>query len=387
MAMVRPKARILERTITAGNGPYTLGGAVDLSYNTFSAFMADGDTTYISVVEPGVAFWTGIGTYGASGNTMTLTTVEETKGTFGAGTKEIMSGALASTSMFREDIAGAIVTGGTSTAYTVASYRKYDTLTRLDGNIIAFTPHTTNGATVTLNVDGLGAKPLRTAPATELLAGTIIHGTPYLAVYNHTDDAFYLHGFFGNPYNIPLGSGMDYWLPTAPNSSFVFPVGQAISRTTYATLFAAMGTTYGAGNGSTTFNLPDKSGRVSVPSDVMSGSQANRVNLYLGNGLGSAGGSQDIALPQSALPNAGLTFNGTPATITVTSTISTVDIGITQQGTGPGTGFFVSGQGAITSTGSYTPSGFVDSMNGGVTQTATELLQPSIVCNYILRII
>ena len=35
----------------------------------------------------------------------------------------------------------------------------------LDGQMIAFTPHTTNAATVTLNVDGLGAKPLRSALA------------------------------------------------------------------------------------------------------------------------------------------------------------------------------------------------------------------------------
>lgn len=36
--------------------------------------------------------------------------------------------------------------------------------------------------------------------------------------------------------------------------------GSAVSRTTYAALFAAIGTTYGAGNGSTTFNLPDLRG-------------------------------------------------------------------------------------------------------------------------------
>ena len=61
--------------------------------------------------------------------------------------------------------------------------------------MIAFTPHMTNGATVTLNVDALGAKPLRAAPGAELLAGTIIHGTPYVAVYNSGDGAFYLRGF------------------------------------------------------------------------------------------------------------------------------------------------------------------------------------------------
>ena len=78
---------------------------------------------------------------------------------------------MASIAKHRDDIAGAIVTGGTATAYTVTSYEAFDTLTRLNGQIIAFTPHATNGGTVTLNVDSLGARPLRSAPSTELLAG------------------------------------------------------------------------------------------------------------------------------------------------------------------------------------------------------------------------
>ena len=40
--------------------------------------------------------------------------------------------------------------------------------------------------------------------------------------------------------------------------------GSAVSRTTYARLFAAIGTLHGAGNGTTTFNLPDRRGRVGV---------------------------------------------------------------------------------------------------------------------------
>jgi hypothetical protein len=167
---------------------------------------------------------------------------------------------MAATAKYRDDIAGAIVTTGTSTAYAVSSYQAFDTLSHLNGQIIAFTPHTTNGATVTLHVDSLGAKPLRTAPNTELLAGVLIQGTPYIAVYNNGDAAFYLGGFFGNPYNIPLGAGLDYWGSATPNSSFAFPTGQAISRATYASLFSLIGTTYGTGDGSTTFNLPDKTG-------------------------------------------------------------------------------------------------------------------------------
>src|SRR5216683_7221883 len=109
---------------------------------------------------------------------------------------------MAATAKYRDDIAGAIVTGGTSTAYTVSSYEVFDTLTHLNGQMIAFTPHSTNGATVTLNVDGLGAKPLRSAPNAELLAGVLILGTPYIAIYSNADGAFYLRGFYGNPYNI-----------------------------------------------------------------------------------------------------------------------------------------------------------------------------------------
>lgn len=53
--------------------------------------------------------------------------------------------------------------------------------------------------------------------------------------------------------------------------------GQAVSRTTYANLFAKIGTTYGAGDGSSTFNLPDARGRVSAGKDNMGGTTAGRL--------------------------------------------------------------------------------------------------------------
>jgi microcystin-dependent protein len=53
-----------------------------------------------------------------------------------------------------------------------------------------------------------------------------------------------------------------YW-SSAP-SGYLMEDGTAVSRTTYSALFAIIGTTYGAGDGSTTFNLPDSRGRVSV---------------------------------------------------------------------------------------------------------------------------
>ena len=93
---------------------------------------------------------------------------------------------MAATAKYRDDISGAIGTSGTSTAYIVNSYQVFDTLAHMNGAMIAFTPHTTNGATVTLNVDSLGAKPLRTSTGVELLAGMLIVGTPYVATYNNS---------------------------------------------------------------------------------------------------------------------------------------------------------------------------------------------------------
>lgn len=181
------------------------------------------------------------------------------------------------------DISGAITTGGSSTAFTVTSHSLYDSLAHMDGQLIAFTPHTTCGATVTLNVDGLRAKPLRSAPGAELPAGVLVQGTPYLALYSNTDGAFYLRGFFGAVYAIPVGGLLDYVGSTAPNSSFVLAYGQAISRTTYATLFSLVGTTFGAGDGTTTFNVPDLRGRVTAGKDGMGGSAASRLtSSYFG---------------------------------------------------------------------------------------------------------
>ena len=60
---------------------------------------------------------------------------------------------------------------------------------------------------------------------------------------------------------IPTGQGIRHFLPVVPDG-YLTCDGSAVSRTTYATLFQALGTTYGAGDGVTTFNLPNASGFV-----------------------------------------------------------------------------------------------------------------------------
>ena len=86
----------------------------------------------------------------------------------------------------------------------------------------------------------------------------------------------------------PAGIIMPFAGTVAPQG-YLMCDGAAVSRTTYATLFGVIGTTFGAGDGSTTFNVPDLSGR--VPLGVSS--------AHL---LGSTGGSETVTLTEQELP-------------------------------------------------------------------------------------
>lgn len=66
--------------------------------------------------------------------------------------------------------------------------------------------------------------------------------------------------------------------------------GSAVSRTTYADLFSVIGTIYGAGDGSTTFNIPDLSGKVVL-------------GVSNSHSLGSTGGSETVTLTSDQLPS------------------------------------------------------------------------------------
>ena len=67
----------------------------------------------------------------------------------------------------------------------------------------------------------------------------------------------------GGSASATTGEGKLWFTNTAP-SGWLICDGAAVSRTTYADLFAVIGTTYGAGDSSTTFNLPDFQGRAPV---------------------------------------------------------------------------------------------------------------------------
>jgi microcystin-dependent protein len=323
-----------------------------------------------------MSFWKWVRT--AASNALADSTCPWPEGMDPAQINDSARGMMAAAAKYRDDIAGAIVTGGTSTAYTVSSYQVFDSLTHLDGAMLAFTPHATSGAAPTLSVDTMTAKPIRAVPGADLLPGVLIQGTPYAVTYNNTDGVFYLRGLFGNPYNVPLAAGMDYWGSTAPNSAFAFPTGQAISRTTYASLFALIGTTYGVGDGTTTFNLPDKTGRISA----MKEAAASRLTAtYFGGNsanLGAVGG---------------LESNNVLITHTHVNTLN--DPGHSHIGVHVATGQNAGGADVNVGTGSHSIDDAVRSNTTGITLTnasagsaaAHNIVQPTIVCNYIIRVL
>ena len=75
---------------------------------------------------------------------------------------------------------------------------------------------------------------------------------------------------------------------------FLLCDGSAVSRTTYDNLFGAIGTTYGSGDGSTTFNLPNLKGKVAVGQDT------GQTEFDV---LGETGGVKTHTLTESEMPS------------------------------------------------------------------------------------
>lgn len=154
---------------------------------------------------------------------------------------------------------------------------------------------------------------------------------------------------------VPIGVGMDFFGTTAPEN-WMFADGSAISRTTYASLFAILGTTYGEGDGETTFNLPDKRERVTVM--YKENSTIGTTNATFGT-LGAKGGEDKHTLTTNEIPS---------HDHTVPKVVTASDFNRTLNSTG------------VTGTSGTVKSG---TAGGG---EAHNILQPYLVCNYIIKV-
>jgi hypothetical protein len=178
------------------------------------------------------------------------------------------------------------VTSGTSTAYTLSYAVSPGALVDGMTHVVQF--NALNGNAPTLNVNSLGAIALqyysagawRAVPAALFNTDTISR-----VAYNANAGAYRLLDVVGDTGEVKPFAG------TAAPAGYLLCFGQAISRTNYVGLFTVLGTTYGAGDGSTTFNLPDLRGRVAAGLDNMGGSAANRLSIG-GSPLGAGPGAE-----------------------------------------------------------------------------------------------
>ena len=174
---------------------------------------------------------------------------------------------------------------------------------------------------------------------------------------------------------VPIGAVIDFWGSTPPDG-FFFAAGQEMSRADYAELFAVIKTNAGAGNGSTTFNLPDYRGRIAAGRESMASPTTTRLNSLSSSTLGAVGGAQSHTLTEAQMPSHkhGITDPGH------THTASTAG-----GATGVRSGFeeFAATVSGPSATSSSTTGIMVANAGGG---EAHNNVQPTIICNKIIRV-
>jgi microcystin-dependent protein len=154
----------------------------------------------------------------------------------------------------------------------------------------------TNTSSPTLTINSLPPTPLRWKSGVGLAPGDIQAGELYEFTYVEATSEFIAKSVPGQTrLAVPVGMIMDWPTTSTVPWGWYYCNGQAISRTTFAALFAVIGTTYGAGDGANTFNLPNYTGRARFTREGLGG--AAHGHLIDGSGIfsatmGAVGGSQ-----------------------------------------------------------------------------------------------
>lgn len=186
---------------------------------------------------------------------------------------------------------------------------------------------------------------------------------------------------------MPIGGSMPWFTDTLPDvtayGTYAWLNGQAISRTgANAAIFALLGTVYGAGDGTTTFNLPDTRDNVLVGKGTMGATSAiGRITQYATNALGTLFGECLHLLGLTEVPAHSHTLHETAHTHNVPGYVMSSLSGSYVGGGGGNIG--PSGTSLNEATTSATTGITMDPAGGGATHNN---VQPSLVCNWVMRI-
>lgn len=146
-------------------------------------------------------------------------------------------------------------TGSTGNAYVLEGLNAYERPNDyfVGQQVIFVSARPNTSSSVTVNVEGLGAKTVKRFDGSNIAEGDI-YGLVHL-VYDGT----YLL-LFEQASSFKIGD-IKASLQSANHGFWLLCDGQAVSRTEYAVLFALIGTNFGTGDGETTFNVPDYRGK------------------------------------------------------------------------------------------------------------------------------
>ena len=176
----------------------------------------------------------------------------------------------------------------------------------------------------------------------------------------------------------PSGAMVMFGGASAP-TGWLLCDGAAVSRATYATLFAAIGTTWGVGDGSTTFNVPDMRGRAPIGAGTGSGLTPRT----LGSKLGEENHALTLAENGTHTHTGGLhAHTGGAHNHTITTSVVTDNGGRVHCGAASSTGTtaYTTSGGAVATT--YDGAVATTSSGSG---TAHNTMQPSAVVNFIIK--
>jgi microcystin-dependent protein len=264
-----------------------------------------------------------------------------------------------------------------------------------DGSVgtpaINFTGDTNSGIYVigpdNIGVSAAGAKVLDIATTGLTVTGDItatddIIATDDITAGGDVDAAVIKQGTYRL---VPAGAIMAYAGATAPDG-WLLCYGQSLSRATYADLFTAISTTYGAGDDpGNTFAAPDLRGRVIAGQDDAGGSSANRLTDQSGgldgDTLGATGGAETHTLTEAQLAAHDHAVDGTPSTGTTTYEKSAFTTGTFAAGAVQAVTNITFTTTAVDGALGVGSLGTTDSGSGA----AHNNVQPTIILNYIIK--